>query len=151
MQTGRIAAVKADINVTPLVDVVLVLLIIFMIVTERINDQVRLPTTSNPALRPPSQEKLLVTLDKDGTLRIEGQLVPASEIGARLIEAHAKSPAAVVAVKADASLRYGDVKTALLSVGDAGFDHVGLITKPDARAPRPTGVPGGAPPPGTFP
>ena len=151
MQTARIAAVKADINVTPLVDVVLVLLIIFMIVTERINDQVRLPSTSNPALRPPSKEKLLVTLDKDGALRIEGKLVPSSEVGARLIEAHAKAPAAVVAVKADASLRYGDVKTALLTVRDAGFDHVGLITKPDARPPGPSGVPGGPPPPGTFP
>jgi biopolymer transport protein ExbD len=126
--------VKADINVTPLVDVVLVLLIIFMVVTPLIHDQVRLPSTAHPALRPSPKEKLLLTLEKDGTLRIDGKVVTGPEVKARLVEAFTRSPATVVAVKADASLRYGDVKSALMTVRDAGFDHAGLITKPDAPA-----------------
>ena len=115
---------------TPLVDVVLVLLIIFMLVTPLIDDRVRLPATAHPAVRPDAKEKLLITLEGDRTLRIDGKLVTPHEVVGRLVEAHAKSPAAVVAVKADARLPYGAVKSTLVSLHDAGFDRIGLITKP---------------------
>jgi len=122
------ASVKADINVTPLVDVVLVLLIIFMVFTPLIRDQVRLPVTAHPALRPEHEEKLLVTLDKNGSAWADGRTMPPGELTAALRAAHARSPGSVVVVKADATLHYGDVKHALLSIRDAGFDRVGLVT-----------------------
>jgi len=123
--------VKADINVTPLVDVVLVLLIIFMLVTPLIHDGVRLPATAHAIVREPPKEKVMLTLDGDRTLRIDGKIVAPADLAVRLVEAHAKSPSAIVAVKADARLPYGAVKSALVLV-HAGFDRVGLITRPVA-------------------
>ena len=140
VQTLKSAAVKADINVTPLVDVVLVLLIIFMVFTPLIKDPVRLPVTANPALREEREEKLLISIDHDGATWARGHIVPAPELAAMLKDAFSRSPGTEVVLKADAALRYGDVKRALLTARDAGFDRVGLITNPDPRQ-EPHGVP----------
>jgi biopolymer transport protein TolR len=121
--------IKADINVTPLVDVVLVLLIIFMVVTPYI-DGVHLPATAHPAQRPDHPERLLITIDHDRTIRVGGDAVPPERLGERLKELFAKDPGREVVLKADKVLPYGDVKRALLAVRDAGFGHAGLITMP---------------------
>src|SRR4029453_2552674 len=131
MQTMKRSAVKARINVTPLVDIVLVLLIIFMVFTPLIKDQVRLPITANPALREEREERLPIASDENGATWAGGRVIPASELAATLQATYAQSPGTEVVVKADAALHYGDVKRTLLTVRDAGFDRVGLITKQD--------------------
>ncbi len=132
-------AVKSDINVTPLVDVVLVLLIIFMVVTPMLQkgQAVQLPTTANPEKKPDekSQIMVVVTADRSGSgfdaayIWIEKEKFPTAQFPDKIKEAFDRNPAGDVMVKADSRLTYGDVKDTILKVRDAGFKNVGLIAQ----------------------
>jgi biopolymer transport protein ExbD len=129
MQPVKAASVRSEINVTPLVDVVLVLLIIFMVVTPMLQKgpAVRLPMTSNPPKKPDDQKQLLVAIRHDKVMWLEKEQLPEDQFEARMREAYDRNPGSSVVIKGDARLTYGDVKHAILTVKDAGFTQVGLI------------------------
>ncbi len=132
MQTGSAEAgdVRSDINVTPLVDVVLVLLIIFMVVTPMLQKgvPVELPVTKNPDKKPDSENQSIVSVKSDATIYIEQNWVPKTELVTQLKEMHDRNPSKEILIKGDSRLMYKDIKKVMDMINEAGFENVGLIT-----------------------
>jgi biopolymer transport protein ExbD len=126
---------KSDINVTPLVDVCLVLLIIFMVVTPMLQKgkAVMLPQTERPDKKPESDKELLISVQADKTIFIDTKWFPDKEFAAKMREFGERSSNKDVLIKADQRLNFGDVKHVMGMVKDAGFEHVGLITEKKAE------------------
>jgi len=133
MQTGSAEAedVRSDINVTPLVDVVLVLLIIFMVVTPMLQKgmPVELPITKNPDKKPDSENQVIISVKSDSTIYIEQNWVPKTELVSQLKEMHDRNPSREILIKGDARLMYKDIKKVMDMINEAGFEDVGLITE----------------------
>lgn len=128
MQSAR-EGVRSEINVTPLVDVCLVLLIIFMVVTPLMTRElpIQLPQTGHG---PSSQESrpLRVAMLEDQTVLVENATVPWSELPDMLRGLQAANPDRPVLVQGDKRLRYEQLSRLLESLDDAGFRQVGLMT-----------------------
>ena len=122
---------KSDINVTPLVDVCLVLLIIFMVVTPMLQKgkPVMLPQTERPDKKPESNKELLISIQSDKTIFVDTKWYPDKEFAAKMKELGERSSDKDVLIKADQRLNYGDVKNVMRMVKDGGFERVGLITE----------------------
>lgn len=122
---------QSDINVTPLVDVCLVLLIIFMVVTPMLQSgiSVQLPITENPDKKPESSKQKLisVTWGDPPKYYIETKWFPKAEFQKELDEMYQRDPAAELVIKADQRLKYGEVKEVMRITKDAGYQDVGLI------------------------
>jgi biopolymer transport protein TolR len=133
MQTGSAEAedVRSDINVTPLVDVVLVLLIIFMVVTPMLQKgmPVELPITKNPDKKPDSENQVIISVKSDSTIYIEQNWVPKTELVSQLKEMHDRNPSREILIKGDARLMYKDIKKVMDMINEAGFENVGLVTE----------------------
>ena len=122
----------AEINVTPLVDVMLVLLIIFMVVTPMLQKgpPVIMPKASDPPKKPEEKTQILVTVAQNKDLYIDkDRMAGEAEFAARLAEEFLRNKSATIVLKGDARLTYGDVKKAMLKVKEVGFEQVGLITQ----------------------
>ena len=124
--------VQSDINVTPLVDVCLVLLIIFMVVTPLLQKgiNVQLPVTDNPGKKPENEKQKLITIKWETPPRyyIEAKTFPKEDFQKELDEMFQRAPTTELIIKADQRLKYGDVKAVMKMTKDAGFQDVGLIT-----------------------
>ena len=123
------SALQSEINVTPLVDVCLVLLIIFMIVIPTLitGIPVKLPFGSTSSPTPPQQ--LAITVKEDGTVYIDAVVLRKEQVASELQRLHAKMPNRPVAVRGDKRVEYGEVASVLDSCRAAGFDDVRLITR----------------------
>jgi biopolymer transport protein TolR len=123
--------VKSDINVTPLVDVCLVLLIIFMVVTPLLQSgvPVLLPETNNPEKYPEGQKQVKVAVQEDGKMFIGQDWIPTkAELIKRMDDMLKADPQKEVVIKADRRLKYKDVREVMKALNEAGFSKVGLIT-----------------------
>jgi biopolymer transport protein TolR len=122
---------QSDINVTPLVDVCLVLLIIFMVVTPLLQKgiAVQLPTTDNPDKKPENASQKLITVGwaTPPAYYLEAEQLSKENMQKRLEELYQRSPSAEIIIKADQRLKYGDVKEVMRLAKEAGFQNVGLI------------------------
>lgn len=129
----------SDINVTPFVDVMLVLLIIFMVAAPlmMVGVPLQLPKTSAAKVAPP-QEPLVVSIDKTGALFIRKDAVSESDLVARLSTIRNTEPDAVVYVRGDTGLEYGRVMQVMGMVGQAGFAKISLVAE-DATTPGSAG------------
>jgi TolR protein len=124
-------SVQSDINVTPLVDVCLVLLIIFMVVTPLLQSgvPVQLPETTNPEKYPEGQKQVKVTIEQDGKMFIGQDWIPTrAELMRRMDDMLKADPQKEVVVKADRRLKYKEVREVMKALNEAGFTKVGLIT-----------------------
>jgi len=124
--------VRSDINVTPLVDVVLVLLIIFMVVTPMIASGVAvdLPRTRNHTRSPDDGKQLVVSITADKRLYIGATRIDdVHEVARRLADAHRSAPDKPVFIKADARAPYGLARTLMQALHDAAVDDVILGTE----------------------
>ena len=121
---------KSDINVTPLVDVCLVLLIIFMVVTPMLQKgrPVLLPQTDRPDKKPESQNELLISVEIDKNIFIDTKWYPDRDFQAKIKELAERSPNKDILIKADGRLTYGDVKKVMRNIKDGGFEKIGLVT-----------------------
>ena len=132
---GGRQSMKSDINVTPLVDVCLVLLIIFMVVTPMLQKgkPVTLPQTDRPDKKPESDKELIISVQSDKTIFIDTKWFPPKDFEAKMKEIGERSANKDILVKADRTLNFGDVKNVMRMIKDGGFERVGLITekKPD--------------------
>ena len=128
---GGRQSMKSDINVTPLVDVCLVLLIIFMVVTPMLQKgkPVLLPQTERPEKHPESKNELLISVEVDKNIFIESKWFPDKDFAAKMKELGERNVAKDVIVKADNRLTYGDVRKVMRYIKDGGFEKVGLITE----------------------
>ena len=117
------------INVTPLVDVCLVLLIIFMVVAPLLRKgiDVDLPQTASPKSLPEVQ--LTLSIRADGNVFVDQTSVPRERLAATLKASHDQAPTRPVVVDGDRHLQYQEVASVLQMVRDAGFERVGLATE----------------------
>ena len=130
--------VKSEINVTPLVDVVLVLLIIFMVVTPMLTKgpPVQLPTAGSPPKKPEDKNQIVIGMGFGTPVYIEKDKVADADFLPAMQEIFERSPSTTVVIKADKRLPWGDVKKIMLKVKEAGFASVGLITDKKQSAAR---------------
>src|SRR5258705_12125213 len=116
------AALTSDINVTPLVDVCLVLLIIFMVVTPMLQKgvPVNLPVTEDPEKTPDTDKQLQISVKADGSVYIGPNVMRKEQVQSSLEEIHTRTPDREVAVKGDRLVKYGDVLDVLKACREAG-------------------------------
>jgi len=131
MRLGEGAKLQASINITPLVDVVLVLLIIFMVMAPQMRKgpDVNLPNTTKPNSQGDERGRILVSIDEAGGLWINDQLVAAEHFGETLQAAVGAEQDPRVVIRGDAKLKFLQVREAMLAIEQAGFRGVGLISK----------------------
>jgi len=127
---------KAEINVVPYIDVMLVLLIIFMVTAPLLNlgTDIRLPDSRAKALSAP-KDPMAVTAYADGRFALKvpdapNQVMSGGEITARLRAVHDQNPDATVLVTGDRDASYQHITDAISAIKDAGFDRVSLVSRP---------------------
>jgi len=138
MQTnsGSSSGMVSEINVTPLVDVMLVLLIIFMVTAPMMTQgiDVKLPESSAPAI-PTDDERLVVTVTQDRKLYINDNVVEPAELGSKLAAiTQNRADRKGVFLRADEKIPYGYVMEVMGMIKQAGIDQIGMVTEP-ARSP----------------
>ena len=134
MQLGGGGGVKSDINVTPLVDVMLVLLIIMMIIAPLLQKgvDVRLPIAVNSASKPETQDQTVLGIKADKTVWINGVEVRKEEMRTRLEAILETKKEKLILIKADEDAPYSAIMDAMDQLRASGIEDVGLIT--DSKA-----------------
>ena len=131
MRLGEGARLQSSINITPLVDVVLVLLIIFMVMAPQMRKgpDVNLPNTTKPNSQGDERGRILVSVDEAGGLWINDRSVAAENFGEALQAAVGAEQDPKVVIRGDAKLNFLQVRQAMAAIEQAGFRGVGLIAK----------------------
>jgi biopolymer transport protein ExbD len=129
--------INSAINVTPLVDVVLVLLIIFMVMAPemRKGPDVSVPNTAKPVDQGDERGRILVSIDDSGGLWINDKHVAPENFGDALRAAVGTEKDPKVVIRGDSKLNFREVRKAMIAIEDAGFRGVGLAAKgPNPKA-----------------
>jgi biopolymer transport protein TolR len=128
--------VRAEINVTPLVDVVLVLLIIFMVITPMIvrGVSVELPITSHHDVKNDDNKDLVVSINASGDVYVNADKVPLDRLGAAVEEERRRYPDKGIFLKADHRIRYGTARATMEAIHRAGVEDVQLGTDEEKPA-----------------
>jgi len=136
MDLGGKGGVKSDINVTPLVDVMLVLLIIMMIIAPMLQKgvDVKLPTASNTVDKPETQDQTVVAVTADGRLHLNSREVADQDLATKVAEVLETKKERIVLIKADEDASYGRVMAAMDALRKAQIEDMGLITEKRAKA-----------------
>ena len=139
---GSAGGPKSDINVTPLVDVMLVLLIIMMLVAPMLQKgvDVKLPAATNTSDKPETQQQTVLAVDARDKFYINGIEVPRAEMADRVTRALEEKTERVVLIKGDTDASYRAIMMAMDDLRKAGIEDIGLITDPKVENPN-------APPP----
>ena len=128
---GAKGGVKSDINVTPLVDVMLVLLIIMMLIAPMLQQgvSVKLPTATNTVDKPEVQGQTVIAIAKDKGIYLNAKQVQEGELATKVTELLENSKDKVVLIKADEEVEYSAVMAAMDQLRQAGIEDIGLITE----------------------
>ena len=131
MNLGGGSGIKADINVTPLVDVMLVLLIIMMIVAPLLQQgvPVTLPLASNSSEKPETQGQTVVTIDRNKDVYLNAKPVQSGQLQNRIKEILEDKSDKIVIIKADEETPYSAVMDTMDQLRASGIEDVGLITE----------------------
>lgn len=130
---GGRGEVNADINVTPMADVMLVLLIIFMVVTPMLQKGVNvdLPPTHNPVdmTEADKEDSVLIAVARDGKFYLNQDRVNIDDMAAKVTELIASRLDKTIFVKGDFRAKYGDIVKVVDNLRAAGVDKIGLLTE----------------------
>ena len=118
----------AEINVIPLVDVVLVLLVIFMVTAPMLyrGMDVNLPKSASNTIKP--EERVVLTVERNRRVYVDKDPVPLGLLQRRLDELHQKNPEVAVFLRADQAVPYGTVVEVMDSIKRAGIEKLGMVT-----------------------
>ena len=127
---GGRAAAMSEINITPMVDVMLVLLIIFMVAAPMltVGVPIKLPETAAAALPTEQEEPLAVTITAEGRLAIQTTEISDSELIPRLTAIAAERTSKKVFLRADGAIPYERVAQVMGALNAGGFNEIGLVT-----------------------
>jgi biopolymer transport protein TolR len=127
----RLGTLMSEINVVPLVDVVLVLLIIFMITAPmlQMGVDVDLPKTTTQAMTS-EEERVVISLTKERKLYIDRYEIPLDDLRSRLRSVLDRRVNREVFLRADQTLPYGEVMAVMGQLREAGVEKLGMVTEP---------------------
>lgn len=130
-RVSRRGALNSEINVTPLVDVMLVLLIVFMIAAPllSVGVPIELPKTDAKAL-PSQQEPITITVDFEGGVFIQDEEISLNDLATRLIAVSTNGYEERIYLRGDRDTDYGEVMKVMARINTAGFTNIGLVTDP---------------------
>jgi len=128
--TRRKRATISDINITPIVDVMLMLLVIFILTAPSIRYGLEIGLPKETLQKRQTGQAVIVSLRKDGQVFVQEKMVNLSDIGVVLSKSLASSPSAPVMLAADRGIDYGRVMALLSSIRRSGIDDVYLLTEP---------------------
>mgnify|MGYP001766219691 CR=1 FL=1 len=133
---GAKGGLKADINVTPLVDVMLVLLIIMMLVAPMLQKgvDVRLPQAANSADKPETQDQTVIAIAADRRLYLNAVPIREDDLRQKVTEVLETKKEKIVLIKADVDAPYSSVMAAMDRLREAQIENVGLVTERKVRA-----------------
>ena len=127
------AKVNSNINVTPMVDVMLVLLIIFMVITPMLQQKVAvdMAKVDNPTNMPDAdkEDAIVVAITRDGSVFLGQNRVAVAELGGKVRDKLADTPGKTIFIRADARAQFRAVEDAIDAVRTAGVEDVGLLTQ----------------------
>ena len=126
---GAKGGIKADINVTPLVDVMLVLLIIMMLIAPMLQQGVslKLPSAVNTVEKPDSQDQVVIAISASKAIYLNTKQIPEADLATKVNEALEGKTQKVVYIKADIDVDYGTVMAVMDQLRTAAIEDVGLI------------------------
>ncbi len=125
----------SDINMTPLIDVMLVLLVIFMIAAPLMSSSLKLDLPASDAAQPSEAPRFVaLALDASGQLYVDDERVTPELLAARLAEAARRDPQTEVQLRADRRVPYGRVAELIGLVQKAGLGRIGFVAEPAAGA-----------------
>jgi biopolymer transport protein TolR len=132
MQAGDNKNLNSEINVTPFVDICLVLLVIFMVVTPMLQEgiTVHLPYAKHTEKHEDDEaHAIVVAVPNERQIYIQKKPVPRDQFQAEMTEIHDRMPDKSVLIKADKGMKYGDVRKVMVETNEAGFEEVSLVTE----------------------
>jgi biopolymer transport protein ExbD len=139
--------VNSNINVTPMVDVMLCLLIIFMVITPMLQNKVnvQLAQTDNPTAMPDAdkEDAVLVAITRDGRIFLGQNQVSEADLPGKVRDALTDKTSKQIYLRADTRAKYGTVTSAIDDVRTAGVDEVGLLTEQRQTLTKPPAAAGG--------
>lgn len=137
--TGHTRSALAEINVTPLVDVVLVLLIIFMITAPVLQSGIEVAVPKTRTVKEITEQRLVLTIDKSQNVYLGDKQISIHDIGQRLHQQNSDPARQVIYLRADETVPFGVFAELMDAVKQAGITNVSIVTQPlEARtAPAP--------------
>lgn len=133
---SKFGSTMSEINITPLVDVMLVLLIIFMVTAPLMTEGIKvdLPAATTQALKT-EKDEVILTLDKSGELFLQGDKTAYNmvNLGDKLAEVYKDKAKKDIFLRADKTVPYGTVVQIMAACKNAGIERVGMITEPEAQ------------------
>ena len=127
---GRTQSAMADINITPLVDVVLVLLIIFMVTAPVLQSGIDVSVPKTRTVKEITQERTVITINKDQRVFLGNDAININEIGTKLRQKIRDPRNQSVFVRADENVPFGAFATVMDAVKQAGITNVSIVTQP---------------------
>ena len=131
---GNGIAPMAEINMVPLIDVMLVLLVIFMVTAPLLTHAVKIDlpkASSRPNLTRP--DHIALAIDAAGTVFWNGETVPRAELGARLARSAAQKPQPELHLRADRTTQYQTIAEVMAAAARAGLTRIGFVSDPSLR------------------
>ena len=127
---GRTQSSLADINITPLVDVVLVLLIIFMLTAPILQSGIEVDVPKTRTVKEITEERLVITIDRQQRVFLGNDPVNINEIGAKLRQKVRDPEHQPIFLRADEEVPFGAFATVMDAVKQAGITNVSIVTQP---------------------
>jgi biopolymer transport protein ExbD/biopolymer transport protein TolR len=127
---GRTQSALADINITPLVDVVLVLLIIFMVTAPVLQSGIDVSVPKTRTVKEITEERMVISINKDQRIFLGNDPININEIGNRLRQRIRDPRQQSIFVRADENVPFGVFATVMDAVKQAGFANVSIVTQP---------------------
>ena len=127
---GRTQSSLADINITPLVDVVLVLLVIFMITAPVLQSGIEVAIPKTRTVKEITEQRLVVTIDRDQQVFLGDNPVNVHDLGDKLRSASGNATKKIIYLRADERVPFGAFASVMDAVKQAGITNISIVTRP---------------------